>query len=126
MATPISNFLTDTIEVERRCSGSWVRGRFEGGELEKFSLSASVQPMKGNLVIQEPSARRTGDHVRVYTEQVLYATDEKNNIVADVITRRGIRYEILEVQDWTETDMPHYKSIAVKIDGQGGGVNRDA
>lgn len=114
---------TEQLTVERHEKGIWQDGRFVKSELSGFEISASVQPLRGNEVKILPEHRRTSESLKIYTTDQLRTSDELNQLPADVIIHDGKRFEIFSVSNWSiGTDIPHYKIIAVKQDGQGGGI----
>ena len=119
----IDSFLTDTNEVERRGPGRWVRGRYEKGQLNILTVKMSVQPLSREQLLQLPEGQRTSDALNFYTDLPLFTGDEKKLRSADIVRHRGKRYQIEEVGDWTKTDLPHYRSIGMKVDGEGRGAD---
>jgi len=116
------DILTETLSIERHNGGSWVEGRYIKSELENLSIKASVQPLRPNEVKILPEHRRTAESVKIYSDTKLKTSDELNGSPADVIVHDGKRFEVHSVANWSiGTDIPHYKIIAVKQDGQGGG-----
>ena len=145
MTDLISSFMTDDLVVERADAdgGQWVDGRFVRSAPTTIQMKASVQPLKGNEALILPEHRRNSEAVKIYTCDRLFPTDEKRQTAADVVSHDGKRYEIHSVQNWTtgktvkneqdqnpddlntrSTDLPHYKAIAVMIDGGGAGGDR--
>ena len=128
----INSFITEVLEVVRSEPGKFLqrgknRGQFVSGKTRKLKIKASVQPNDPNEVILEGSHDRTQGSVKIYTFERLRTKDEKLQIPADVICHDGKRYEVFRTQNWTtasgsfSTDLPHYKCVAFKIDGEGGG-----
>jgi len=113
---------TEQLTVERHEAGTWTDGRFVKGVQSEITIEASVQPLRGNEVKILPEHRRTSEAVKIYTSTKIRTTDEKNQLPADVILHDNKRFEIHSVENWSiGTDIPYYKIIAVKEDGQGGG-----
>ena len=113
---------TETLTVERYAAGTWVEGVFTKGVQSILNVEASVQPLRGNEIKLLPEHRRTAEAIKIYTETKMRTTDELNQLPADVITHDGKRFEIHKVENWfIGTDIPYYKAIAIKQDGQGGG-----
>lgn len=113
---------TEQLTVTRNGEGEWCEGRYVRGKKKEFEISASVQPLRGNDVKLLPEHRRTAEAVKIYTTDKLRTSDEKNNLAADRILHDGKIFEVHSVMNWSiGTDIPHYKIVAVKEDGQGGG-----
>lgn len=117
----IQSFQAGEVILLRSESISWQLGRAVKGPVENFPIIASVQNLKPNERLLLPEGRRTREAVKVYTEMKLRTTDEANSLPADILVWRGKQYEIMSVEDWTQTDLPHYLAIATKLDGEGGG-----
>jgi hypothetical protein len=111
-----------TITIERYATGSWSNGRFIKGVKTEFNIVASVQILRGNETLLLPEARRTKENIKIYSEEKLRTTDEKNMTSVDIVVYNNKKYEVHKVDNWVsnDTDIPHYKSIASKIDGEGG------
>jgi hypothetical protein len=113
---------TEQLTVTRNEKGDWCEGRFERGKTKEFEIEASVQPLRGNEIKQLPEHRRTAEAVKIYTEFKLRTSDEKNQLPADRLLHDGKVFEVHSVMNWSiGTDIPHFKVVAVKEDGQGGG-----
>lgn len=113
---------TELLKVERHDKGVWSDGKFQKADPKILDIQASVQPMKPNEIKLLPEHRRTSESVKLYTEEKLRTSDEKNKLPADVIYHDGKRFEIFSVANWSiGTDIPYFKCVAVKEDGQGGG-----
>jgi len=115
---------TETITIERFAEGSWSNnGRYEKGDAETFTIEASVQPASGNQVKILPEHRRTEEIIVIYSDKQLRVNDNKKNKSGDTLLHSGKKYEILNVKDWSRTDIPHFECLGVKLDGEGGGDN---
>lgn len=115
---------TGTYEVERATQGGqWGDdGRFQRGSSSFFDIDASIQPATGNMIKQLPEHRRNSESIVIFSEERLFTSDEKSQKAADVITYDGKKFEVFIVKKWSDfTDINHYESIAVMVDGQGGG-----
>lgn len=118
----ITSLMTETVEIVRSSDFDWVDGEPERGPESVFTAVASIQPLTPNEVLQLPEHRRTRESVKMYLATAVRTTDEKNQLPADRIIHDGKTYEVLAVSNWAiGTDLPHYKAICVKLDGEGGG-----
>lgn len=118
----ITSLMTETIEITRRGSAQFVDGEPVFGPEEVSTAVASVQPMTANEILQLPEHLRTRETLKVYTLAPLRPADEKNQLPADRVEHDGKTFEVHGVWNWTiGTDLPHYKAICVKMDGEGGG-----
>ena len=116
---------TETLPVERFAAGAWgLNGKYQKGALENLNVEASVQGLTSNELKLLPEHKRSAESIKLYVFKGdrLRIADEANNLPADIIIHDGKRFEIFKVWNWAiGTDIPHYKCIAVKEDGQGGG-----
>ncbi len=122
----LGNLMTEILKVTRfDCGGNgWVNGKYDKGKFRTLKIKASVQPMKPNEILQLPEHRRTSESLKIYTCDRLFTSDESQQRAADVVHHDGKDFEIHSVANWAiGTCIPHYKAIAVKIDGQGRGKN---
>lgn len=116
------NLLTHTISRSRFAAGKWENGRFVKGTATIDSIKASVQPLRPNEALLLPEGRRTTEAVKIYSDERLFTTDENGATAADIITIDGVRYEVHFTEAWNldSSDQEHYKTIALKMDGEGG------
>lgn len=91
-------------------------------EFNIFTITASVQPLRPDEVVDESQGSERNRHaVRLYTSVELKTVDEKNGFKADIIVYRGDEFEITQVDDWTENKrtLQHYKAIGQLINRVG-------
>lgn len=100
-------------------------GRYVEGEKTIINnVIASVQPLKPSEIQMLPEGRRNVEAIKVYTELKMFVSDEFNKKNASLILYDGKNYEVHMVSNWNiGTDIPYFKVIGIKIDGEGGGVN---
>lgn len=114
---------TGTYSVTRsKGPGVWGDdGKFQRGQSKVFEIEASIQPLSGNMIKLLPEHRRNAESVIIFSSERLFASDEKSQRAADIVEYDGKKFEIFTVKKWAEfTDIPHYESIAIMEDGQGG------
>lgn len=121
--TLVGNFKEETIRVIRYGNGAYGKksGRWEGGkQFADETFTVSVQPLRGNELLNLPQGQRESENVKIYSDERIFTVRNSNaeSKTADCIEWRGCSYQIQSVEDWTKTDIPHYKSIAVKIEKQ--------
>lgn len=88
-------------------------------------MLGSVQPMSPNEILKLPEHIRTKEVLKCYTDERLFTFDENTKKVADRMEHDGKLFEVHMTSNWAiGTRLPHYKSILVKLDGQGAGDNR--
>lgn len=116
---------TSIIEVTQPgTAGEYVDGFYVAGETETVSTNASVQPLKASEIQMLFGGRRNVESIKIYTELKMFVSDEKNNKKASQVLYDGKNYEVHMVENWAiGTDIKHYKVVAIKNDGEGGGLN---
>lgn len=104
------------LTITRQGEGSWVRGRWVEGEPEDIEIEANIQPTKYNDVLKLQEAFRTRDTRTIYsTSEIRTMREGDGGWGADTFQWKGDTYEIMFVQDWTETGvLEHYKGIGVR------------
>lgn len=110
--------------IQPDVSGGYVDGRYVPGKKEIVLNFASVQPLKPSEIQMLPEGRRSIEAIKIYTDLKMFITDEKNSRKASLVEYDGKNYEVHMVANWAiGTDIPHFKVIAMKIDGEGEGSN---
>ena len=113
----VDNFMTDTVEIKRFAVGSYVKGQYQRGNIEKIEgVICSIQPIKGRELMNLPEAQRTKEGVKLYTNIELFTADDVNNKKADRFEYNNQEWEIQKVERWVNTDIEYFKSLAVKVD----------
>ncbi len=109
-----------TVTRYRRGAGSYVAGEWVDGTLTTSSLTASVQPAGGQDLLRLPESLRTRDAVKVFVGPgELRTADERTGLAADRILHEGEEYEVVGVEEFTATQMPHVEAMAVRVDRAG-------
>jgi len=114
--TLIDNFVTDIINITRFEAGSLVKGKYVAGATNNFDIEAAVIPISGKELVLLPEGERTKEMIVIYSDVELLTVNEKDFKKADRLSWRGKDYEIHKVEDWTKTDLPHYRIIAMKLE----------
>lgn len=83
-----------------------------------FSIKCSLQPVKGRSRLLLPDGIRTTDSKLVLTKTELLITDDFFSQECDVVTIKGVDFNVFHVEDWTgfglSTD--HYRCLLVRKD----------
>ena len=121
MSNLIESFKNAELEVSRMVKpGRYIKGRFIPGKTKKFKVTASVQQMRPDELLLLPEAQRTREMVKVYSCEVLKTGDEKARLEPDQFPYLGMIFEVHSVGNWVNfTDIPHFKSICVRIEEKG-------
>lgn len=109
------------VRVIRYGAGIWHSdGNFLRGSPTELHIVASVQNVSANEIMRLPEHLRTKEVIKIYSNVMLRTADEKNQIPPDSIEHNGKLYEVQAVTVYgVETKLPHYKTIASKLDGEG-------
>jgi hypothetical protein len=118
MASLIDSFLRpkDSIKVFMAKGGRYVEGRFVECAPCVSEITGSVQQLRAHELNQLPEGRRNSEALKVYSVDNLepgFIEELKN---ADEFEFKGVRYEVHSVEDWTDTDLPHFKMVGIRID----------
>jgi hypothetical protein len=105
----------------RYVSGQWVDGdevipTDEDGNETSFSMTASVQRLTPQETAAMPEGQRSSEWIKVYTGTQLLRADESERTKGDVVLFHGREYEVKKIEDWTDTELPHYKALAVLLE----------
>lgn len=93
-----------------------VKGKRQPDVYEEFKISASIQPMGADEVLDESVGSERNRHgIRIYSDVPLKVADPKTGFKSDIIIFRGEKFEIQKVEDWTHSNLSlkHYKSMAM-------------
>lgn len=87
--------------VERTAVGSYVDGIYSPGSVSTFkSLISPQQPTPDQLQIL-PEGERDKDIVMFISKRKLRTTDDKNNLIADIVLFNDSRYKIVSLANWS-------------------------
>jgi len=114
----MSLFNTLDIEVTRYLSVSIVKGRHvpSGDVTETLNDKGTIQPITAKEMQTLPENRREGGTYKVYTSIALKTTDTAGVLKADRLLINSKVYEVVQVQDWQNNIINHYKSFVSLID----------
>lgn len=104
------------VKLKRSTAGTYVRGRLVPGQETVTDIMVSKpQSLRGNQVLLLPENRRTEESYTVYTDVILRANDESSNkLPCDVITYNGKDFEVHNVKNWLDTDIPHIEAVIIR------------
>ena len=113
-ATLIRKF-SDPVKVTRFNQGTYVAGQFEDTGYEQFTIYASIQPLTGKELVDEPIARRIEGSFRMYTDSDLNITNILEGRKADLVEWLGQLYEVQTKERWGYTSIRHYKYVIRRV-----------
>lgn len=94
-----------------------VKGRLvKADDGDEFEITASIQPSGGRDLQKLSEGERTRWPITIYSDQELLTDDENCKRKADILFYKGKHFEIVRVEDWTDTDLPHWKCMGLKKD----------
>ena len=106
---------SSTFTLKRKSSATtYVNGKAVTGATTTSSITANVQPLRGQDMLLLPEARRTSQAVVIYTATQLRVANSVAGFDADILTYAGSDYEILSCEPWQSNVISHYKAIGVK------------
>lgn len=88
------------------------KGRWSEGVTASTEMRANVQPLSGKEILQLPEGDRTRQTLTIYVDALI----PPNAIV--IRNKTGLRYEILDVDNWLSNVIPHFKAIVALLDSQ--------
>ncbi len=109
-------------------------GRWTEASAAPFTIQGSVQPLKGREMEALPEGRRAGSVFKIYTDTKLRTVDDKAQANPDRITFRvpafdstaPLRtYEVIQVFEWQNGIVPHYKAIVSLLEQEPDGIAED-
>jgi hypothetical protein len=121
---PISR-LGQTYTFRRFAPGTYVKGVWVSGaevvptdnegNAIAFSMVASIQRLTPNEMLALPEGQRTSEWIKIYTTTKLEKTIEENKTKGDIVSYDGDEFEVIKIEDWTRSPIPHYKVHAVRL-----------
>lgn len=107
---------TGTYTVTREAAGSYgaADGEWDPGASTSFTLVGSLQPASGRDRKNLPEGMATGDVRVLYSETEVRTASDRTKIPADAVTVDGEVYEVVHVEPWGGTLIPHYKALLVR------------
>ncbi len=114
--TLIDNFQTDAITVTRFEKGEYQKGVYIEGNKLNLELIAVVLPMTGRELRLLTEGQRATEAIIVYTDERLFTVKDSEAKKADLVEWRGDCHQVQKVEDWTKTDLGHYKALAMRVE----------
>ncbi len=100
VSAAINSQTAEKIVVERTTVGGYVDGVYVKGTVSTFKTLASVQQPTPKQLEVLPEGERTQD-LRVFiAKKGLRSTHNKDGIIADIVTFKGVRFKIIADGDW--------------------------
>lgn len=108
----------DTYTVTRRGAATYVNKVPVYGADTTFEITASIQPMTQDELQREAEGLRASHAVRIFTgtDPALRTQEDPDSApgaVPDVITYRGVEYQIQRRNDWSDGPLKHAEYMAV-------------
>lgn len=109
-------------------------GRWSESSSAPFTIQGSVQPLKGRELEALPEGRRAGSNFKIYTDTRLRTVDDKAQKNPDRLTFRVpahdstaplLTYEVIQVFEWQNGIVPHYKAIVSLLEQEPDGIAED-
>lgn len=110
---------------KRQAAGEYIDGIWYDGGWTEATITASVQPASGTDLERLPEGLRTTDIVTVFTSDALRVANETSGYKSDRVVFQGEEYEVIEVEQWTLPQLPHYKATAARVSRTGNPVESD-
>lgn len=101
--------------VTRYGAGSWVKGENVPGATTTFEVMMSIQPLNGTELLNLPEAQRTRRTVKAYAADRLFTAEQSLAAKADRVAYDGRVFEVQDAQNWTPTDLDHWKCVLAEV-----------
>lgn len=108
------NIFRKSLIIKRYSGGAYVHGIWSESAPNELTIRGSVQPVTSEDLQRLPEARRLFKLYRVYSEEHLKSVRE-NLENPDIVVISGEDYEVIDVDDWSNGIIQHYKSIVARI-----------
>lgn len=120
MTSPFEVFRTD-ITLRRPSPGSYVNGIWVPGSTTDSTITASIQPLKGEEMESLPEGRRDSEAYKMYTSTLIKTVQEAGSDQnADRVVFFGKEFEVHQVNEWQNNSnfaiVNHYKYLVLRID----------
>lgn len=120
MTSPFE-FFRSPITLRRPSAGTYVNGVWVEGAFTDTTITASIQPLKGEDMEELPEARRESEGYKMYTStQVRTVQEAGSDQNADRVVFNGKEYEVHQVNPWQNNSnfniVNHYKYLILRID----------
>lgn len=94
---------------------SAITHKFVPGITATCDIYVNAQPVNPKEMLHLPEGQRVKSRLRLFGTDELKTSDINAHTKADRVVWCGKTYEIESVTDWSETDLPHYESVAVLL-----------
>lgn len=108
----------EEVTVTRYGTGSYVNHVYVAGALTTITPIMSIQPMNGKELMQLSEGQRTRRWVKGWCSVELFTATESTSKKADIVTWRGVNYEVQRVQEYRSTGntiAPHWRVEMVEV-----------
>lgn len=108
----IERFATGTYTVTRRGTGTYSSGRLVAGSTSTFTITASLQPVRGRE-LQNLAPAQHGEEVKVlYTATLLRVRSPDG--AGDLVTINSESWEVFQVEPWEAFGETHYRAYVAR------------
>lgn len=101
--------------IKRKAVGAYVDGVWIDGATSQFTISASVQPLSDQDLINLPSGRRESDIVKMYCSNDLIEGNHLAGQSPDILVWLGRDYEITSKSVRQMGVLPHYRYWCTRV-----------
>ena len=107
--------MLSTIVIRSYEPPTTVKGRVVKGDYADTSISAVVQTSSYKQLLNLPAdLQKTKAAITIWSDVALKVSDEKTNDVSDEIIHNKETYTVYFTRDWSQLDIAHFESIAIK------------
>ncbi len=107
----VSRFFTGEYCVKRASKGTYIKGRYQAGEIEEIYVSGSLQPTNARELKLNDEGNRLKQYYKFYTDEPVLVNSMATLADSDKIIIDGDEYRAMSVESWKGTDLPYYMTI---------------
>lgn len=109
----INRLATGTFTITRPAASSYVNGRAASGAPSTFQIVAVLVPLTGRELMSLPEGERSKERIAFLTRSQEIRTTSAGGATSDVITYKGVAYEIEKVETWDAGE--YWRCVARKV-----------
>jgi hypothetical protein len=100
VSAAIDSDTAEIVTVERTSSGGYVDGIYVSGTVTTFKTLSSVQQPTTQDLQMLPEGDRDANPRLFISKKLLRMVSDRDNLVADVVLYKGLRFKIIALGDW--------------------------
>ncbi|CAM6004897.1 unnamed protein product [Sphagnum balticum] len=107
----VDRFLTGEYVVKRTGRGSYVKGFYQPGPMEEFTVCGSMQPTSARELKMPEEGNRLKQYWVFYTDCAIVTDSERTLATGDKVNINGDEYRAMALTSWHGTDLDYFKTV---------------